>query len=138
MHMRQARHFSCESSTTPLSTAIPHSAMKPTEAGTDRYSRVTASPITPPIDIVARMIAPGLSERLGQQILVDKKLDSLVTVRNSIDINPGATIGERFFIDHGTGIVIGETSEDTGIDGLTDAQEQSALAAGAGARGRLG
>jgi serine O-acetyltransferase len=27
-----------------------------------------------------------------------------------IDINPGAKIGERFFIDHGTGIVIGETS----------------------------
>jgi serine O-acetyltransferase len=26
-----------------------------------------------------------------------------------IDIHPGAVIGERFFIDHGTGIVIGET-----------------------------
>ena len=26
-----------------------------------------------------------------------------------IDINPGAHIGERFFIDHGTGVVIGET-----------------------------
>ncbi len=26
-----------------------------------------------------------------------------------IDINPGAQIGKRFFIDHGTGIVIGET-----------------------------
>jgi len=26
-----------------------------------------------------------------------------------IDINPGAVIGERFFIDHGTGVVIGET-----------------------------
>jgi serine O-acetyltransferase len=30
--------------------------------------------------------------------------------RTGIDIHPGATIGERFFIDHGTGIVIGETS----------------------------
>lgn len=28
-----------------------------------------------------------------------------------IDINPGATIGEYFFIDHGTGIVIGETTQ---------------------------
>jgi len=28
-----------------------------------------------------------------------------------IDIHPGATIGENFFIDHGTGIVIGETTE---------------------------
>jgi serine O-acetyltransferase len=27
-----------------------------------------------------------------------------------IDIHPGATIGERFFIDHGTGVVIGETT----------------------------
>jgi len=27
-----------------------------------------------------------------------------------IDIHPGATIGESFFIDHGTGIVIGETT----------------------------
>ncbi|MCQ2437247.1 MAG: serine O-acetyltransferase [Clostridia bacterium] len=30
--------------------------------------------------------------------------------RTGIDINPGATIGESFFIDHGTGIVIGETT----------------------------
>ncbi|MES9935099.1 MAG: serine O-acetyltransferase [Sedimenticola sp.] len=29
----------------------------------------------------------------------------------SIDIHPGATIGRRFFIDHGTGVVIGETAE---------------------------
>jgi len=30
--------------------------------------------------------------------------------RTGIDIHPGATIGARFFIDHGTGVVIGETS----------------------------
>ncbi len=29
----------------------------------------------------------------------------------NIDIHPGATIGRRFFIDHGAGVVIGETSE---------------------------
>lgn len=29
--------------------------------------------------------------------------------RTGIDIHPGARIGERFFIDHGTGVVIGET-----------------------------
>lgn len=28
-----------------------------------------------------------------------------------IDIHPGATIGHRFFIDHGCGVVIGETAE---------------------------
>ncbi len=30
--------------------------------------------------------------------------------KTGIDINPGAKIGEYFFIDHGTGIVIGETA----------------------------
>jgi serine O-acetyltransferase len=30
--------------------------------------------------------------------------------RTGIDIHPGATIDESFFIDHGTGVVIGETS----------------------------
>jgi len=29
----------------------------------------------------------------------------------SIEIHPGATIGRRFFIDHGAGVVIGETTE---------------------------
>ncbi len=31
--------------------------------------------------------------------------------KTGIDINAGATIGKNFFIDHGTGIVIGETTE---------------------------
>ncbi len=31
--------------------------------------------------------------------------------RTGIDINPGAVIGEYFFIDHGTGVVIGETTK---------------------------
>jgi serine O-acetyltransferase len=31
--------------------------------------------------------------------------------RTGIDIHPGATIGKNFYIDHGTGIVIGETTE---------------------------
>ncbi len=31
--------------------------------------------------------------------------------QTGIDIHPGATIGEHFFIDHGTGVVIGETCD---------------------------
>ncbi len=31
--------------------------------------------------------------------------------RTGIEIHPSATIGKRFFIDHGTGVVIGETTE---------------------------
>ncbi len=30
--------------------------------------------------------------------------------RTGIDIHPGATIGRHFFIDHGTGVVVGETA----------------------------
>lgn len=35
----------------------------------------------------------------------------IARVWTSIDIHPGATIGRRFFIDHGAGVVIGETAE---------------------------
>lgn len=35
----------------------------------------------------------------------------LARVWSNIDIHPGATIGRRFFIDHGAGVVIGETAE---------------------------
>jgi serine O-acetyltransferase len=31
--------------------------------------------------------------------------------RTGIDIHPGAKIGSHFFIDHGTGVVVGETCE---------------------------
>jgi serine O-acetyltransferase len=31
--------------------------------------------------------------------------------KTGIDIHPGATIGKSFFIDHGTGVVIGETTQ---------------------------
>jgi serine O-acetyltransferase len=30
--------------------------------------------------------------------------------KTGVDIHPGATVGDRFFIDHGTGVVIGETT----------------------------
>jgi len=33
----------------------------------------------------------------------------------NIDIHPGATIGRRFFIDHGMGVVIGETKTSPGL-----------------------
>jgi serine O-acetyltransferase len=37
-------------------------------------------------------------------------MSELVHRRTGIDIHPGALIGESFFIDHGTGVVIGETT----------------------------
>lgn len=38
-------------------------------------------------------------------------LSNFVRWYTGIEIHPGAKIGRRFFIDHGTGIVIGETAE---------------------------
>ena len=42
--------------------------------------------------------------------VVPRMLTEHAHSRTGIDIHPGATIGESFFIDHGTGIVIGETT----------------------------
>jgi len=38
-------------------------------------------------------------------------LSQLTRFLTGIEIHPGATIGRRFFIDHGMGVVIGETAE---------------------------
>ncbi len=42
--------------------------------------------------------------------LLPRMLSEYVHGKTGIDIHPGAEIGDRFFIDHGTGIVVGETS----------------------------
>jgi serine O-acetyltransferase len=41
--------------------------------------------------------------------IVPRVMTEYAHSRTGIDIHPGATIGRRFFIDHGTGVVIGET-----------------------------
>ena len=41
--------------------------------------------------------------------IIPRVMSELAHSKTGIDIHPGATIGERFFIDHGTGVVIGET-----------------------------
>ena len=40
-----------------------------------------------------------------------RMLSQLTRFLTGIEIHPGATIGRRFFIDHGMGVVIGETTE---------------------------
>ena len=42
--------------------------------------------------------------------LIPRMMSELVHSSTGIDIHPGAEIGESFFIDHGTGLVIGETT----------------------------
>lgn len=43
--------------------------------------------------------------------LIPRQLSEIAHRQTGIEIHPGATIGRRFCIDHGTGVVIGETVE---------------------------
>lgn len=58
----------------------------------------------------------SLHHRIAHQLdtlgapIVARVISELANARTGIDIHPGATIGEGFFIDHGTGVVIGETA----------------------------
>ncbi len=47
----------------------------------------------------------------GKVPLIPRIMTEWAHSRTGIDIHPGAVIGSHFFIDHGTGVVIGETSE---------------------------
>lgn len=52
-----------------------------------------------------------LAHRLHQfgAPLIPRMMTEWAHSRTGIDIHPGASIGSRFFIDHGTGVVVGET-----------------------------
>jgi len=47
---------------------------------------------------------------LKQVPLIPRIMTECAHARTGIDIHPGAKIGKNFFIDHGTGVVIGETT----------------------------
>jgi len=47
---------------------------------------------------------------LQQVPLIPRIMGECAHSKTGIDIHPGATIGNNFFIDHGTGVVIGETT----------------------------
>lgn len=57
-----------------------------------------------------------IHHRLAHQLYLDgatlvaRIIAEVAHDKTGIDIHPGATIGESFFIDHGTGVVIGETA----------------------------
>ena len=42
--------------------------------------------------------------------MIPRMMSEYAHSQTGIDINPGAKIGEYFFIDHGTGVVVGETT----------------------------
>jgi len=64
---------------------------------------------------------PGFHARLAHRLahalrgrgvpLVPRGIMHVTRFLTGIEIHPGATIGPRFFIDHGMGVVIGETAE---------------------------
>ncbi|MEO6419563.1 MAG: serine O-acetyltransferase EpsC, partial [Polyangiaceae bacterium] len=58
--------------------------------------------------IVAYRIANRLS--VAGVPMIPRIIAEYAHSRTGIDISPAAQIGERFFIDHGTGVVIGETT----------------------------
>lgn len=59
--------------------------------------------------LLAHRLAEKL-HRIGTPIL-PRVISQISRFFTGIEIHPGATIGRRFFIDHGSGVVIGETAE---------------------------
>ena len=61
---------------------------------------------------VIAIIHHRLAHRLYQlgAPLVARIISEIANSKTGIDIHPGASIGRSFFIDHGTGVVIGETA----------------------------
>ena len=49
--------------------------------------------------------------QLKGRYFIARWLSERAKFRTGIEIHPGATIGKGYFIDHGTGVVIGETAE---------------------------
>lgn len=62
---------------------------------------------------VHAILAHRLSHKLYRSgvPLIPRVISQIVRFFTGIEIHPGATIGRRFFIDHGMGVVIGETAE---------------------------
>jgi serine O-acetyltransferase len=64
----------------------------------------------PCIETIAVQRMAHVLHRLGVPLL-PRMMTEWSHDRTGIDIHPGASIGTHFFIDHGTGVVIGETTE---------------------------
>ncbi len=63
----------------------------------------------PGIETIAVQRMAHTLYRLGVS-LIPRMMTEWAHARSGIDIHPGAQIGTHFFIDHGTGVVIGETT----------------------------
>ncbi|MCT4618549.1 MAG: serine O-acetyltransferase [Marinisporobacter sp.] len=59
--------------------------------------------------IISHRVAHGFYKR--GFIVIARLISQIARFFTGIEIHPGAKIGKRFFIDHGMGVVIGETTE---------------------------
>jgi serine O-acetyltransferase len=88
--------------------------------GTDARAAYDGDPACRSIDEVV-FCYPGLEaitvHRIAHELrrlgvpFIPRMMSEWSHKQTGIDIHPGATIGNHFFIDHGTGVVIGETCE---------------------------
>ena len=86
---------------------------------TDIYAAFEGDPAARSLDEVL-VCYPGIHAIIHHRIanelhklglpLVARIVSEIAHSATGIDIHPGATIAESFFIDHGTGVVIGETA----------------------------
>jgi serine O-acetyltransferase len=81
-------------------------AFKGDPAATNLYEVLLSYPGT--TAIIYHRLANSLYRRGAQ--LVARLISDIAHSKTAIDIHPGADIGPSFFIDHGTGVVIGETT----------------------------
>ena len=122
----------------PAIERVPDQAERPSAAPTPLHPPARAQPRTrtrwpDDIDVIfekdpaARNIFEVLTYQGLHAVLLHRVAHKLYTwhipfvprlvsqlarlITGGIEIHPGARIGQRFFIDHGTGVVIGETSE---------------------------
>ena len=87
-----------------LGDAAAAFAGDPAATGTDEVVFAYPGPFAISVFRIANLLS-----RLGA-VIVPRMMTEVAHRQTGIDIHPGATIGEAFFIDHGTGIVIGETT----------------------------
>jgi len=86
---------------------------------TDVLAALDGDPATKSTDEIV-IAYPGLKaiaiQRIAHELyradipLIPRVMGEYAHTLTGIDIHPGATIGKSFFIDHGTGVVIGETA----------------------------
>lgn len=81
-------------------------AMYDNDPAADNYAEIILS--YPVVNAMVHYRSAHVLLKLGIPV-IPRVITELAHSTTGIDINPGATIGEYFAIDHGTGVVIGET-----------------------------